>query len=165
MQQDAPPRSSAKVATRAEALSRDRAAAAPLVMTNARIRSSASRTCELSGTGARARARAGGSPSIPMHRSSAWAKATTARSTRSTIGWLCRPRSAPSISWCRSTTTTPRDLIVAAMPDVLVKGGDYSASDDGGRSGGGWRTAGRFVAIPFAFERSTSSLVSRIRGR
>jgi rfaE bifunctional protein nucleotidyltransferase chain/domain len=39
---------------------------------------------------------------------------------------------------------TPRALIVACMPDVLVKGG--------------------FVAIPFAFERSTTALVRRIRG-
>ena len=59
---------------------------------------------------------------------------------------------------------TPRDLIVAAMPDVLVKGGDYSAATTAGAAEV-VAHGGRFVAIPFAFERSTSSLVSRIRGR
>ena len=59
---------------------------------------------------------------------------------------------------------TPRDLIVAAMPDVLVKGGDYSAATTAGAAEV-VSHGGRFVAIPFAFERSTSSLVSRIRGR
>jgi rfaE bifunctional protein nucleotidyltransferase chain/domain len=59
---------------------------------------------------------------------------------------------------------TPRDLIVAAKPDVLVKGGDYSAQTTAGAAeviAGG----GRFVAIPFAFDRSTTALVQRIRGR
>ncbi len=59
---------------------------------------------------------------------------------------------------------TPRDLIVAAMPDILVKGGDYSAATTAGApeviAGGG-----RFVAVPFAFDRSTTSLVERIRTR
>jgi bifunctional ADP-heptose synthase (sugar kinase/adenylyltransferase) len=59
---------------------------------------------------------------------------------------------------------TPRDLIVAAMPDVLVKGGDYSAATTAGATEV-LAHGGRFVAIPFAFERSTSSLLSRIRGR
>jgi rfaE bifunctional protein nucleotidyltransferase chain/domain len=59
---------------------------------------------------------------------------------------------------------TPRDLIVAAMPDVLVKGGDYSAATTAGAAEV-LAHGGRFVAIPFAFERSTSSLVARIRGR
>jgi len=59
---------------------------------------------------------------------------------------------------------TPRDLIVAAMPDVLVKGGDYSAATTAGAAEV-LAHGGRFVAIPFAFVRSTSSLLSRIRGR
>jgi rfaE bifunctional protein nucleotidyltransferase chain/domain len=59
---------------------------------------------------------------------------------------------------------TPRDLIVAAMPDVLVKGGDYTAATTAGATEV-VAAGGRFVAIPFAFERSTSSLVDRIRGR
>jgi D-glycero-beta-D-manno-heptose 1-phosphate adenylyltransferase len=57
---------------------------------------------------------------------------------------------------------TPRDLIVASMPDVLVKGGDYTAATTAGAeeviAGGG-----RFVAIPFEHSRSTTSLVERIR--
>jgi len=57
---------------------------------------------------------------------------------------------------------TPRDLIVAAMPDVLVKGGDYSAETTAGAAEV-LAHGGRFVAIPFAFDRSTTALVTRIR--
>jgi rfaE bifunctional protein nucleotidyltransferase chain/domain len=59
---------------------------------------------------------------------------------------------------------TPRDLIVASMPDVLVKGGDYTAATTAGAAeviAGG----GRFVAIPFKYSRSTTSLLDRIRQR
>jgi rfaE bifunctional protein nucleotidyltransferase chain/domain len=58
---------------------------------------------------------------------------------------------------------TPRDLIIAAQPDVLVKGGDYSAATTAGAAETIAR-GGRFVAIPFAFDRSTTALVKRIRG-
>jgi rfaE bifunctional protein nucleotidyltransferase chain/domain len=58
---------------------------------------------------------------------------------------------------------TPRALIVACMPDVLVKGGDYSAQTTAGAAEV-VAAGGRFVAIPFAFERSTTALVRRIRG-
>lgn len=57
---------------------------------------------------------------------------------------------------------TPRDIIVAALPDVLVKGGDYSAESTAGAAEV-IAHGGRFVAIPFAFDRSTTSLVERIR--
>ena len=57
---------------------------------------------------------------------------------------------------------TPRNLIVAAMPDVLVKGGDYSAETTAGAAEVIAR-GGRFVAIPFAFDRSTTALLERIR--
>ena len=57
---------------------------------------------------------------------------------------------------------TPRALIVAAAPDVLVKGGDYSAETTAGAAETIAR-GGRFVAIPFEHERSTSALVKRIR--
>lgn len=59
---------------------------------------------------------------------------------------------------------TPRDLIVAAMPDILVKGGDYDAQTTAGAAEV-IAHGGRFVAIPFAYERSTTSLVERIRVR
>src|SRR5881628_683957 len=42
---------------------------------------------------------------------------------------------------------TPRDLIVAAMPDVLVKGGDYTAETTAGAAEV-IANGGRFVAIP-----------------
>jgi D-glycero-beta-D-manno-heptose 1-phosphate adenylyltransferase len=57
---------------------------------------------------------------------------------------------------------TPRALIVAARPDVLVKGGDYTADTTAGAAEV-IAHGGRFVAIPFAFARSTTALVERIR--
>ncbi|MDR2016223.1 MAG: D-glycero-beta-D-manno-heptose 1-phosphate adenylyltransferase [Burkholderiales bacterium] len=57
---------------------------------------------------------------------------------------------------------TPQTLIVAAMPNVLVKGGDYSAATTAGAAEVMAR-GGRFVAIPFQFQRSTTALVERIR--
>lgn len=57
---------------------------------------------------------------------------------------------------------TPRSLIVACAPDVLVKGGDYTAQTTAGAAETIAR-GGRFVAIPFAHERSTTALVRRIR--
>jgi rfaE bifunctional protein nucleotidyltransferase chain/domain len=58
---------------------------------------------------------------------------------------------------------TPRDLIVAVRPDVLVKGGDYTADTTAGAAEV-IAAGGRFVAIPFAHARSTTALVERIRG-
>ena len=59
---------------------------------------------------------------------------------------------------------TPRELIVACAPDVLVKGGDYSAATTAGAAEVLAR-GGRFVAIPFRYARSTTALVNRIRGQ
>ena len=50
---------------------------------------------------------------------------------------------------------TPRDLIVACRPDVLVKGGDYTAASTAGAAET-IAAGGRFVAIPFEFDRSTT---------
>jgi len=60
-------------------------------------------------------------------------------------------------------TDTPRELIVASRPDVLVKGGDYAAATTAGAAET-IAAGGRFVAIPFAFDRSTTALISRVRG-
>lgn len=57
---------------------------------------------------------------------------------------------------------TPRDLIVACRPDILVKGGDYTAETTAGAADVA-ASGGRFVAIPFTFDRSTTALVNRIR--
>ena len=59
---------------------------------------------------------------------------------------------------------TPRELIVACRPDVLVKGGDYTAETTAGAAET-IAAGGRFVAIPFAFDRSTTGLLRKIRGR
>jgi rfaE bifunctional protein nucleotidyltransferase chain/domain len=58
---------------------------------------------------------------------------------------------------------TPRELIAACRPDVLVKGGDYTAATTAGAAET-IAAGGRFVAIPFAFDRSTTALLRRIRG-
>ncbi len=58
---------------------------------------------------------------------------------------------------------TPRSLIAACAPDVLVKGGDYTAETTAGATETIAR-GGRFVTIPFAHDRSTSALLRRIRG-
>lgn len=58
---------------------------------------------------------------------------------------------------------TPRDLIAACRPDVLAKGGDYTAASTAGAAEV-VAAGGRFVAIPFLFERSTTALLRRIRG-
>ena len=57
---------------------------------------------------------------------------------------------------------TPRDLIAACLPDVLVKGGDYTAETTAGASEV-IKAGGKFVAIPFASAHSTSALIARIR--
>ena len=57
---------------------------------------------------------------------------------------------------------TPRSLIAALLPDVLVKGGDYRAEDVVGREE--VEAAGGVVTIlPFRVGHSTTGLVSRIR--
>ena len=59
-------------------------------------------------------------------------------------------------------TDTPRELIVACLPDVLVKGGDYTAATTAGAAEV-LAAGGRFVAIPFTTAHSTTALVDRIR--
>ncbi len=57
---------------------------------------------------------------------------------------------------------TPLKLIIACRPEVLVKGGDWKPEDIvGGREVEGW--GGSVHSIPFLFERSTTSLIGRIR--
>ena len=58
---------------------------------------------------------------------------------------------------------TPRALIVACMPEILVKGGDYTAATTAGAAEI-IAAGGRFVAVPFEHDRSTTALVARIRG-
>ena len=60
-------------------------------------------------------------------------------------------------------TDTPRELIVACLPDVLVKGADYTAATTAGATEV-IAAGGRFVAIPFESAHSTSALIERMRG-
>ena len=58
---------------------------------------------------------------------------------------------------------TPEALIAELRPDIIVKGGDYDmASLPETALVESW--GGRAVAIPFEFHRSTTALVSKIRG-
>jgi rfaE bifunctional protein nucleotidyltransferase chain/domain len=70
-------------------------------------------------------------------------------------------RSVDLVTWFDADT--PLDAILACRPDVLVKGGDWPVDKIVGapevRSWGG-----TVHSIPFAFERSTSRLLQRVRG-
>jgi D-glycero-beta-D-manno-heptose 1-phosphate adenylyltransferase len=58
---------------------------------------------------------------------------------------------------------TPRDIIRALLPDVLVKGGDYKPEDIVG--GAEVEAAGgRVVVIPFVEGHSTTDMLRKIRG-
>ncbi len=58
---------------------------------------------------------------------------------------------------------TPLALILAAKPEVLVKGGDWKTADIvGGSEVKGW--GGSVHSIPFDFERSTTATLTKIRG-
>jgi len=57
---------------------------------------------------------------------------------------------------------TPLKLVLACHPDVIVKGGDYTVDTTVGAAEViGW--GGRFAAIPFVPERSTTALLTKIR--
>jgi rfaE bifunctional protein nucleotidyltransferase chain/domain len=66
------------------------------------------------------------------------------------------------VSWFDDDT--PYELILACRPEVLVKGGDWPIDQIVGASEvRSW--GGKVHAIPFLFDRSTTRLVARIRGR
>lgn len=57
---------------------------------------------------------------------------------------------------------TPLDLILACRPDVLAKGGDWAVENIvGAREVQGW--GGSVHSIPFLHDRSTTSLLKKIR--
>jgi D-glycero-beta-D-manno-heptose 1-phosphate adenylyltransferase len=57
---------------------------------------------------------------------------------------------------------TPLALVLACHPDVIVKGGDYTAATTvGAAEVTAW--GGRFEAIPLIPERSTTRLIARLR--
>ena len=59
---------------------------------------------------------------------------------------------------------TPLALILAAKPEILVKGGDWKPDAIvGAKEVKSW--GGAVHSIPFAHERSTTSLLARIRGK
>jgi D-beta-D-heptose 7-phosphate kinase/D-beta-D-heptose 1-phosphate adenosyltransferase len=58
---------------------------------------------------------------------------------------------------------TPRELVAALLPDVIVKGGDYRVQDVVGREEVE-RAGGRVQIVPLLDGYSTTSVVERIRG-
>jgi len=65
-----------------------------------------------------------------------------------------------AVTWFEEDT--PIERIVAARPDVLVKGGDWPLDRIvGGNEVRSW--GGSVHAIPFQFERSTTATLARIR--
>ena len=58
---------------------------------------------------------------------------------------------------------TPRELIAALLPDVLVKGGDWGANIVGKEEV--TAAGGRVVSLPYERGYSTSELIERIAGR
>ena len=66
-----------------------------------------------------------------------------------------------AVTWFEEDT--PESLIHACRPEVLVKGGDWPVDRVVGAPEVLAR-GGRVVSIPFEHERSTSRLISRIRG-
>ncbi len=63
---------------------------------------------------------------------------------------------------CLFDEDTPRDLIAALLPDVLVKGGDYEPEGVVGREEAE-AAGGEVVIIPFVAGHSTTALLDRIR--
>jgi rfaE bifunctional protein nucleotidyltransferase chain/domain len=60
--------------------------------------------------------------------------------------------------------TVPLPVVEMVRPDVYVKGGDYDmAAVPEAQLARAW--GARAVAIPFEFERSTTALLARVRGR
>ena len=64
------------------------------------------------------------------------------------------------VTWFEADT--PLELILAVKPDVMVKGGDWKPEAIvGAREVQGW--GGRVHSIAFAHQRSTTSLLERVR--
>ena len=59
---------------------------------------------------------------------------------------------------------TPRELLAALLPDILVKGGDYSPEEIVGKEEVE-AAGGRVEVIGFIEGRSTTQLIKRIRGK
>lgn len=59
---------------------------------------------------------------------------------------------------------TPRELIAALLPDILVKGGDYAPDEIVGREEVE-AAGGRVEVIPFVEGYSTTDLMKRVRSR
>ena len=59
---------------------------------------------------------------------------------------------------------TPRELLSELLPDVLVKGGDYSPEEIVGKAEVE-AAGGRVEVIPFIEGRSTTQLIKRLQGK
>lgn len=69
-------------------------------------------------------------------------------------------RAVDAVTWFE--TDTPLELILGLKPDILVKGGDWKPeSIVGATEVRGW--GGSVYSIPFAHQRSTTDLLTRVR--
>ena len=59
---------------------------------------------------------------------------------------------------------SPRSLIARLLPDVLVKGGDYSLDEIHGREEVE-AAGGRVVTLPFVEGASTTAIIERMKNR
>lgn len=59
---------------------------------------------------------------------------------------------------------TPRELVAALLPDILVKGGDWPVSEIVGRDEVE-AAGGRVLSLPFIEGSSTTNIIERIRGK
>ena len=161
MQQDVPPRSSAKVATREEALSRIALLPRPLVMTNG--------VFDLLHRGHvnyLEQARALGAALVVAVNSDASVKRLGKGDDRPLNALDDRMAVVAALEAVDLVVPfdddTPRVLIATCLPEILVKGGDYTAETTAGAAEV-MAAGGRFVAVPFAYERSTSALLAKVR--
>ena len=158
------PRYPAKIATPGDALARIAGLPRPLVFTNGvfDVLHRGHVTCLDQARGAGRGA--GRRRQLRRLRCGASARLPTGRSIRSPTGWPSSPALAAVDLVVPFDADTPRDLIAACLPDVLVKGGDYTAETTAGAAEV-IAAGGKFVAIPFATTHSTSALIAKIRER
>ena len=77
------------------------------------------------------------------------------------VALIAALEAATLVTWFEEET--PLTLILSAKPEVLVKGGDWKPEAMvGAKEVKSW--GGAVHSIPFAHERSTTSLLQRIRG-
>jgi rfaE bifunctional protein nucleotidyltransferase chain/domain len=157
----APPSFEAKICPPNEAVARAAALARPLVFTNGVVdilhRGHATYLAQARALGASLVVAVNSDDSV---RTLAKGPDRPINTLADRVALLAALEAVTLVTWFEAPT--PLDLIVALRPGILVKGGDWDAEHIvGARETAGW--GGQVVSIPFAHERSTSSVLARIR--